>query len=131
MTATLRTGQLAEAAEVNVQTLRYYERRGLLPEPLRSPGGHRVYGPDAATVLRVIRGLQSSPFPRREAQTYRCKGACRQQLALQGPKGLSDSAPFIGVVQLLAQVHPQALDVRGINQVKPGFDGVKHVGAGV
>jgi MerR family mercuric resistance operon transcriptional regulator len=47
---------------VNVQTLRYYERRGLLPDPQRSLGGHREYGPDAVTVLRVIRGLQRLGF---------------------------------------------------------------------
>ena len=39
----LRSGQVAELAGVNVETLRYYERRGLLAEPLRSPGGHRLY----------------------------------------------------------------------------------------
>jgi DNA-binding transcriptional MerR regulator len=59
---TLRSGQLAEAAGVNVQTLRYYERRGLLPEPRRSLGGHREYGQDAVTVLRAIRGLARLGF---------------------------------------------------------------------
>lgn len=37
MTESLRSGQLAAAAAVNVQTLRYYERRGLLPHPQGSP----------------------------------------------------------------------------------------------
>jgi MerR family mercuric resistance operon transcriptional regulator len=59
---TLRSGQLAETAGVNVQTLRYYERRGLLPEPRRSLGGHREYGQEAVTVLRVIRGLARLGF---------------------------------------------------------------------
>ncbi|MHA6616744.1 MerR family transcriptional regulator [Pseudonocardia sp. DLS-67] len=62
MSGTLRSGQLARAAGVNVQTLRYYERRGLLPEPRRSLGGHREYGPHAVTVLRVIRGLARLGF---------------------------------------------------------------------
>lgn len=62
MTRALRSGQLAKAAGVNVQTLRYYERRGLLPEPQRSLGGHREYGPDAVTVLRAIRGLARLGF---------------------------------------------------------------------
>jgi MerR family transcriptional regulator, mercuric resistance operon regulatory protein len=62
VSTTLRSGQLAEAAGVNVQTLRYYERRGLLPEPRRSLGGHREYGADAVTVLRVIRGLARLGF---------------------------------------------------------------------
>jgi DNA-binding transcriptional MerR regulator len=59
---TLRSGQLARAAGVNVQTLRYYERRGLLPEPRRSSGGHREYDPQAVTVLRAVRGLARLGF---------------------------------------------------------------------
>ncbi|MER7702381.1 MerR family transcriptional regulator [Kitasatospora sp. NPDC097605] len=58
----LRSGQVAEAAGVNVQTLRYYERRGLLPEPDRSPGGHRLYDDQAVTVLRVIKAAQRLGF---------------------------------------------------------------------
>ena len=41
----MRSAQVARAAGVNLQTLRYYERRGLLAEPDRSPGGHRLYPP--------------------------------------------------------------------------------------
>ncbi len=58
----MRSGQAAEAAGVNVQTLRYYERRGLLAEPRRTHGGHRVYGPDAVTALRVIKAAQRLGF---------------------------------------------------------------------
>jgi DNA-binding transcriptional MerR regulator len=58
----VRSGQLAAAAGVGVQTLRYYERRGLLPEPDRSPGGHRDYGADAVLVLRVVKAAQRLGF---------------------------------------------------------------------
>ena len=58
----LRSGELAEAAGVNVQTLRYYERRGLLAEPVRSPGGHRMYPAEALAVLRVIKTAQRLGF---------------------------------------------------------------------
>jgi MerR family mercuric resistance operon transcriptional regulator len=58
----LRSGQVADAAGVNVQTLRYYERRGLLGEPDRSLGGHRLYPPEAVTVLRVIKAAQRLGF---------------------------------------------------------------------
>ncbi len=58
----LRSGQLAEAAGVNLQTLRYYERRGLLAEPRRSPGGHRLYPAGAVTVLKVIKAAQRLGF---------------------------------------------------------------------
>jgi DNA-binding transcriptional MerR regulator len=62
VSAGLRSGQLAAAAGVNSQTLRYYERRGLLPVPTRSLGGHREYGPDAVTVLRIIKAVQRLGF---------------------------------------------------------------------
>ena len=58
----LRSSQLAAAAGVNPQTLRYYERRGLLTEPERSPGGHRMYPAEAVTVLRVIKAAQRLGF---------------------------------------------------------------------
>jgi MerR family mercuric resistance operon transcriptional regulator len=58
----LRSGQVARAAGVNQQTLRYYERRGLLAEPVRTPGGHRAYPAEAVTVLRVIKAAQRLGF---------------------------------------------------------------------
>jgi MerR family mercuric resistance operon transcriptional regulator len=58
----LRSSQAAAAAGVNRQTLRYYERRGLLAEPPRSPGGHRLYPAEAVTVLRVIKAAQRLGF---------------------------------------------------------------------
>ena len=47
---------------MNRETLRYYERRGLLAEPSRSPGGHRVYPAEVITVLRVIKAAQRLGF---------------------------------------------------------------------
>ena len=58
----LRAGEVAEAAGVNRETLRYYERRGLLGRPDRSPGGHRLYGEQAVTTLRVIKAAQRLGF---------------------------------------------------------------------
>ncbi len=58
----LRSSQVADAAGVNRQTLRYYERRGLLAEPQRSLGGHRLYSPEAVTVLKVIKAAQRLGF---------------------------------------------------------------------
>lgn len=62
MTAELRVGQVAAAAGVNLETLRYYERRGLLARPDRSLGGHRLYPPEAITRLRVIKTAQRLGF---------------------------------------------------------------------
>lgn len=62
MTGGLRSGQVAAAAGVGLQTLRYYERRGLVAEPERTLGGHRIYPPEAVTVLRVIKSAQRLGF---------------------------------------------------------------------
>jgi MerR family mercuric resistance operon transcriptional regulator len=58
----LRSGEVAAAVGVNLQTLRYYERRGLLAEPERTPGGHRVYSRDAVTMVRIIKATQRLGF---------------------------------------------------------------------
>lgn len=58
----LRSGDVARAAGVNTETLRYYERRGLLPPPDRTPGGHRLYPPDTVAMLRVIKAAQRLGF---------------------------------------------------------------------
>jgi MerR family transcriptional regulator, mercuric resistance operon regulatory protein len=59
---TVRTGEVARLAGVNVQTLRYYERRGLLPRPVRTSGGHRVYAPATVGLLRTIKAAQGLGF---------------------------------------------------------------------
>jgi MerR family mercuric resistance operon transcriptional regulator len=58
----LRSSQVAAAAGVHLQTLRYYERRGLLAEPHRSLGGHRLYPEQAVTILKVIKAAQRLGF---------------------------------------------------------------------
>lgn len=58
----LLIGDVARQAEVNVQTLRYYERRGLLAEPDRSSSGYRLYTPEAVRVVRFIKRAQELGF---------------------------------------------------------------------
>ena len=54
----LRSGEVASASGVTFQTLRYYERRGLLATPERNGSGHRLYPPHTVTLLRMIKGAQ-------------------------------------------------------------------------
>jgi Hg(II)-responsive transcriptional regulator len=65
----VRTSELAARAAVNPQTVRYYERRGLLAEPVRSAGGYRSYPPDALRRLRFIRRAQELGFTLTEVET--------------------------------------------------------------
>lgn len=62
MSGLLRPGQVADAVGINVETLRYYERRGILSPPDRSPGGHRLYPETTVTTLRVIKAAQNLGF---------------------------------------------------------------------
>jgi DNA-binding transcriptional MerR regulator len=66
----MRVGDVAERAGVNVETLRYYERRGLLPKPFRSPGGHRDYGEDTVRFVRAVKEAQTLGFSLSEIEEY-------------------------------------------------------------
>ncbi len=55
-------GQVAADAGVNIQTVRYYERRGLLPRAPRTASGYRQYDPDAVARLRFIKRAQDLGF---------------------------------------------------------------------
>jgi len=59
---TMRIGEVARQAGVNVQTLRYYERRGLLREPARRSSGYREYPPDTVRLIRFIKRAQELGF---------------------------------------------------------------------
>jgi Hg(II)-responsive transcriptional regulator len=58
----MKIGEVAARAGVNPQTLRYYERRGLLREPDRSQSGYRSYSPDAVRVVRFVKHAQELGF---------------------------------------------------------------------
>ncbi len=61
-------GQLARRAGSDVETIRYYERRGLLPPPPRAGNGYRRYPPDAVGQLRFIRRAKTLGFTLAEIQ---------------------------------------------------------------
>lgn len=58
----MRTSEVAGRAGVNAETLRYYERRGLLDEPPRTAGGYRDYPAAAVELLRFIKRAQDLGF---------------------------------------------------------------------
>lgn len=62
----LTIGRLAREGQVNVETVRYYERRGLLPRPPRRPSGYRVFPASTVQVLRFVRKAQALGFSLRE-----------------------------------------------------------------
>lgn len=62
MATDLTIGKLAESAGVNVETIRYYQRRGLLIEPPKPLGGHRRYAPEQVKRVRYIKRAQALGF---------------------------------------------------------------------
>ena len=66
----MKVGEVARRSGVNVETLRYYERRGLLPPPDREPSGHRRYDEDTVRFLRAIKEAQAVGFTLTEIGEY-------------------------------------------------------------
>jgi DNA-binding transcriptional MerR regulator len=62
----MRIGELAAKAEVNIQTLRFYEREGLLLQPVRTASGYRSYAERDLARVRFIRLCQGLGFTLRE-----------------------------------------------------------------
>ncbi|MFG1655297.1 MerR family transcriptional regulator [Micromonospora chersina] len=100
----LRSGQLADAAGVNLQTLRYYERRGLLTAPPRSPGGHRLYPADTVTLLRVIKTAQRLGFTLDEVADLLDAGRHRH-------RGRSDNGLQVRAREKLVEVQQRLADL--------------------
>ena len=64
----LSIGQVAHQAGVNVQTLRYYERRRLLAQPERTDGGRRQYPAETVRLIRFIKRAQDLGFTLKEVE---------------------------------------------------------------
>jgi len=77
----MRIGRLAKASGVSIDTLRFYEREGLIREPRRTIGGYREYSSDALETVRFIRETKALGFTLAEIRDLlsmgvRCTGEC-------------------------------------------------------
>ena len=87
----LLISQVALAAGVSADTLRFYERKGVLPPPARSPAGYRVYSPSAVERVRVVRRAMAVGFTLDElARVLRARDTggvpCREVRAIAARK---------------------------------------------
>ena len=64
----LRIGEVARRAGVSVETLRYYERQGILPAPPRRESSYRSYPPETVDVIRFIKRAQALGLSLRDVQ---------------------------------------------------------------
>ncbi len=105
----MRIGELAVRTDVGVQTLRYYERRGLLTAPTRQASGFRVYDSEAAARVRFIRRAQELGFTLQEIGDL---------LALW-----TDSEKSCGAVELRAAAALERIDhkLRDLKRMRRGL----------
>jgi DNA-binding transcriptional MerR regulator len=69
---TMRIGEVAAQANVSIQTLRYYERRGLISKPGRRRSGYREYPPGVVRLVRLIKWAQHLGFTLDEIREMTC-----------------------------------------------------------
>lgn len=62
----LTIGKLAKKADVNIETIRYYERKGLIPEPPRRESGYREYSDEATKRILFIKHAKDLGFSLKE-----------------------------------------------------------------
>lgn len=67
-TAYLPIGELSKRTGCNIDTIRYYEKIGVLAPPLRTEGGHRIYGPDHVRRLSFVRRARGLGFTLEEVR---------------------------------------------------------------
>jgi Hg(II)-responsive transcriptional regulator len=77
----VKIGDVAKEAGVGVDTLRYYERRGLIAEPARRPSGYREYPPSTAQLIRFIKRAQDLGFTLEDVEEL-----LQMRAARNGPK---------------------------------------------
>lgn len=108
--STLRSGALAALAGVSTDTLRYYERRGLLPRPPRDSNGYRRYPEAAAARVRIIQRALDAGFTVADlARVFRQRDAggapCRDVFRMAQARLQELDERIAGLTQLRHQLH--------------------------
>jgi len=106
-------GQVAAAGGVAVGTIRYYERRGLLPSAARSPSGYRKYSADAVKRLRFIRHAQDLGFSLDEIH---------ELLALRVKDGASCNAVALRTRRKMELVEQRIRDLKRLHRTLKGLE---------
>jgi MerR family mercuric resistance operon transcriptional regulator len=109
----LTIGELAKAAEVNYETVRYYERIGLMPKPIRTNGGHRSYSHDDLRQLTFIRRARELGFSIEEIRSLlslnKLGGPCADVKAIAASH-LADVREKLSALRKMEQALAGAVD---------------------
>ena len=101
-------GILSERTGVNIETIRYYERVGLLPAPARSKGNHRIYGDDHRRRLAFIRRARGLGFSLDQIRTL---------LTLARTEGLACKEVNVLTEHHLVDIRDKIRDLRRLERV--------------
>ncbi len=112
MTDRLRIGEVARQAGVNVQTLRYYERRRLLETPKRASSGYREYPPATVRLVRFIKRAQELGFTLNEVKGLLALRDARGQK--RGEVRAVADARIQDIDRRLAQLHAMRTALQGL-----------------
>ena len=107
MGETMTIGKLAKAAGVNIQTVLYYERRGILKPAARKPSGYRLYAPEAAAKIRFVKSAQRLGFSLGEAS---------ELLRLRVQKGTRPERVRANVERKLMEVREKLARLEGMRR---------------
>jgi MerR family mercuric resistance operon transcriptional regulator len=107
-TAPIAIGALSGRTGTSVETIRYYERAGLLPEPARSPGGYRLYGTEHLKRLVFIRRARALGFSIDEVRTL---------LRLADERRRPCAEVRVVAEAHLEEVHAKIADLRAMERV--------------
>jgi MerR family transcriptional regulator, Zn(II)-responsive regulator of zntA len=122
----MRSGQLARQSGVSTDTLRYYERLGLLPLPQCTPGNYREYPPTSQQRVELIRRALTIGFSLAELKTIpavRDKGGapCRHVRNLLRAKIRDLSQQIRNLVSLRAEMNRLSMEWdKRLRRAKPG-----------
>ena len=119
MEANLTIGRLAQAAEVNVETVRYYQRRGLMREPARPMGSVRRYSSNDVKRIRFIKRAQQLGFTLEEVTNL---------LALEDGRSCRETERL--AEQKLALVEARIADLQRLRKTLKELIGRCEVGRG-
>ena len=101
----LTISRLAQLGGVNLETIRYYERQGLLPPPPRTANGYRIFPPEAGRRLRFIKRAQELGFSLKEITellALRIKtGGKRAEMRTRVEAKIADMDQKIGILQAM------------------------------
>jgi DNA-binding transcriptional MerR regulator len=110
---TLWIGDLAKATGTKVETIRYYERAGLLPVPGRTPGNYRTYGPAHLNRLSFIRRARDLGFTIEQV---------RELLDLADDRDRPCGAVDAIAREHLAEVERKIADLNALKRLVPAFE---------